>query len=182
GTGPVGSPIGGVRRRGAGFAESSRGKGRRPGGRRGCARPRRYEDRRTPRMVAQAPFGERSVIAGKIVKAQEARARRRRLEVLVRDEAGGTLVCIWFHYRPSFLHRFPLHAQVLVSGEVRQGYRGGGKVMHHPDVELLSESGEPSGLRDDDSFGRVVPVYSEVEALPPRTFRRIAKRAVDEYA
>src|SRR2546421_12107932 len=133
-------------------------------------------------MVAQAAFGERSVIAGKIVKVQEARARRRRLEVLVRDEAGGTLVCIWFHYRPSFLHRFPLHAQVLVSGEVRQGYRGGGKVMHHPAVELLSASGEPSGLRDDDSFGRVVPVYSDIEGLPPRTFRRLAKRAVGEYA
>src|SRR3989442_9250038 len=54
--------------------------------------------------------------------------------------------------------------------------------MHHPDVELLSASGEPSGLRDDDSFGRVVPVYSDIEGLPPRTFRRLAKRAVGEYA
>jgi ATP-dependent DNA helicase RecG len=143
--------------------------------------PRRYEDRRTARTVAQAPIGERSVIAGKIVKAQETGGRRRRLEVLVRDEAGGTLVCIWFHYRQSFLQRFPLHAQVLVSGDVRQGYRGGGKVMHHPDVELLGPSGEPAGLRDDDSFGRIVPVYSEVEGIAPRTFRRLEKRAVDEY-
>jgi len=31
---------------------------------------------------------------------------------------------------------------VLVSGEVREGYRGGGKVMHHPDVEMLGASGE----------------------------------------
>jgi ATP-dependent DNA helicase RecG len=144
--------------------------------------PRRYEDRRTPRTVAQAPVGERSVIAGRVVKVQEARARRRRLEILVRDEAGGALVCIWFHYRPSFLQRFPLFAHVLVSGEVRQGYRGGGKVMHHPDVELLGGSGEVLAPREDDSFGRVVPVYTEVEGIPPRTFRRIEKRAVDEYA
>jgi len=143
--------------------------------------PRRYEDRRTPRTVAEAPVGERSVIAGRIVKAREERGRRRRLEVLVRDDAGGTLVCIWFHYRPSFLQRFPLHAHVLVSGEVREGYRGGGKVMHHPDVETLGASGEPEGPRDDDSFGRVVPVYTDVEGIPPRTFRRIEKRAVDEY-
>jgi ATP-dependent DNA helicase RecG len=143
--------------------------------------PRRYEDRRTPRTVSDAPVGERSVIAGRIVKAAEARGRRRRLEVLVRDAGGGTLVCIWFHYRPSFLQRFPLNAQVLVSGEVREGYRGGGKVMHHPDVELLGASGEPSAPRDDDSFGRVVPVYSDVEGVPARTFRRIEKRAVDEY-
>src|SRR5205807_2153755 len=179
---PLATPVIELRGVGPAIAEKLQAKGLRTVGDLLLNLPRRYEDRRTPRMVAQAPFGERSVIAGKIVKAQEASARRRRLEVLVRDEAGGTLVCIWFHYRPSFLHRFPLHAQVLVSGEVRQGYRGGGKVMHHPDVELLSASGEPSGLRDDDSFGRVVPVYSEVEALPPRTFRRIAKRAVDEYA
>jgi ATP-dependent DNA helicase RecG len=143
--------------------------------------PRRYEDRRTPRTVSQAPLGERSVIAGRIVKAQEAHGRRRRLEVLVRDDAGGTLVCIWFHYRPSFLQRFPFLAHVLVSGEVREGYRGAGKVMHHPDVEMLGAEGEAAAPRDDDSFGRVVPVYSEVEGIPPRSLRRIQKRAVDEY-
>jgi ATP-dependent DNA helicase RecG len=142
--------------------------------------PRRYEDRRTPRTVAEAPIGERSFVKGRIVKAQEAHGRRRRFEVLVRDDAGGTLVCIWFHYRQSYLTRFPPFAHVMVSGEVREGYRGGGKVMHHPDVELLGEGGEVQVA--DDSFGRVVPVYSDVEGVPPRTFRRIQKRAVDEYA
>jgi len=179
---PLATPVIQLRGVGPAIAEKLQAKGLRTVGDLLLNLPRRYEDRRTPRTVAEAPLGERSVIAGKIVKAQEARARRRRLEVLVRDESGGTLVCIWFHYRPSFLQRFPLHAQVLVSGEVQQGYRGGGKVMHHPDVELLSASGEPSGLRDDDSFGRVVPVYSDIEGLPPRTFRRPAKRAVGEYA
>jgi len=146
--------------------------------------PRRYEDRRTPRTVAQAPVGERSVIAGRIVKAVEARGRRRRLEVLVRDDAGGTLVCIWFHYRPSLFERYQkaFLSHVLVSGDVREGYHGGGKVMHHPDLELLGSSGEMQVVRDDDSFGRVVPVYPEVEGVPPRTFRRLEKRAVDEYA
>ncbi len=146
--------------------------------------PRRYEDRRTPRTVAEAPVGERSVIAGRIVKAVEARGRRRRLEVLVRDDAGGTLVCIWFHFRPSLYERYKkaFLSHVLVSGDVREGYHGGGKVMHHPDVELLGTSGETAAVQDDDSFGRVVPVYSEVEGVPPRTFRRLQKRAVDEYA
>jgi len=143
--------------------------------------PRRYEDRRKPRTVAEAPVGERSFIQGRIVKAQEAHGRRRRLEVLVRDDAGGTLVCIWFHYRQSYLARFPHFARVMVSGDVREGYRGSGKVMHHPDVELLGE-GDGEGVVADDSFGRVVPVYSDVEGVPARTYRRIKKRAVDEYA
>ena len=163
--------------------------------------PRRYEDRRTPRTVSDAPVGERSVIAGRIVKALEAHGRRRRLEVLVRDQAGGTLVCIWFHYRPSLFERFKkaFLAHVLVSGDVREGYHGSGKVMHHPDIELLSPPGEmplpggeagaagegmkpQAGALADDSFGRVVPVYTDIEGVPPRSFRRIAKRAVDEYA
>jgi ATP-dependent DNA helicase RecG len=178
---PLAAPVLQLRGVGPAIAEKLQAKGLRTAGDLLLNLPRRYEDRRTPRTVADAPVGERSVIAGRIVKAQEASGRRRRLEVLVRDDAGGTLVCIWFHYRPSFLQRFPYLAQVLVSGEVREGYRGGGKVMHHPDVELLDDSGEAAGRREDDSFGRVVPVYSDVEGIPPRTFRRIQKRAVDEY-
>ncbi len=178
---PLATPVVQLRGVGPALAAKLEGKGLRTVGDLLLNLPRRYEDRRTPRTVAEAPVGERSVIAGRIVKAQEARGRRRRLEVLVRDDAGGTLVCIWFHYRPSFLQRFPFLAHVLVSGEVREGYRGGGKVMHHPDVEMLGASGEPEGPRDDDSFGRVVPVYTDVEGIPPRTFRRIEKRAVDEY-
>src|SRR4051794_11307074 len=142
--------------------------------------PRRYEDRRTPRMIADAPIGERSVISGRVMKAQEARGRRRRLEVIVRDDAGGSLVCIWYHFRPNLMQRFKDNflKYVMVSGEVKEGYYGAGKVMNHPDVEWPGAE----SVADDDSFGRVVPIYSDVEGIPPRTFRRIEKRAVDEYA
>ncbi len=141
--------------------------------------PRRYEDRRTPRSIADAPVGERSVIAASVVNVQEAHGRRRRLEVTVRDQAGKALVCIWFHYRPNLLQRFRDHLRqpILLSGEVRAGWGGGGKVMNHPDVEWPGSEGPA----DDDSFGRVVPVYTDVEGVPPRTFRRLQKRAVDEY-
>ena len=142
--------------------------------------PRAYEDRRTPRMVKDARIGERIVIAGRIINAREARGRRRRLEVLIRDQENGSLLCIWYHYRPNLVARFKENflKQVLVSGEMREGYGGGGKVMTHPDVEW---PGADPALADDDSFGRVVPVYSDVEGVPPRTFRRLQKKAVDEY-
>ncbi|MGZ6144345.1 MAG: ATP-dependent DNA helicase RecG, partial [Myxococcales bacterium] len=96
-------------------------------------------------------------------------------------DAGGSLVCIWYHFRPNLLQRFKDNflKQVLVSGEVKEGYYGGAKTMTHPDVEW---PGSTDGPADDDSFGRVVPVYTEVEGIPPRTFRRLEKRAVDEYA
>ena len=143
--------------------------------------PRRYEDRRTPRTIDEAPLGERSMIVGTIVKAHEAHGRRRRLEVLLRDAAGAHLVLLWFHYRGSMLQRLAPGTRVLVSGEVRAGYRGGGKTITHPDVEPLGADAAPAALKDDDSFGRIVPVYTEVEGVPARSFRRIERRAVDEY-
>jgi len=147
--------------------------------------PRRYEDRRKRRTVAEAPVGERSVIAGSVAWIDEVRARRgRRLEVRLRDDEGGYLMLLWFHYRPSLVQRLRTGARILVSGDVRAGWRGGGKTMSHPDVEMLDAAADslPLGAGADDSFGRVVPVYSDVEGVPARTYRRIARRAVDEYA
>jgi ATP-dependent DNA helicase RecG len=146
--------------------------------------PTRYEDRRTPRLVADAPLGERSVIAGTVAKVNEPKGRhgRRRLEVLLRDDAHSALLLLWFHYRAALLERLRLGARILVSGEVRPGYRGGGKTISHPDVEPLDPAGMPGTDRSDDSFGRVVPVYSEIEGLPPRTYRRIARQAALQHA
>ena len=148
--------------------------------------PRRYEDRRKRRTVAEAPLGERSVIAGSVAWIDEVRARRgRRLEVRLRDDEGGYLMLLWFHYRPSLVQRLRTGARIVVSGEVRAGWRGGGKTMSHPDVEPLEPGGGdalPFDPASDDSFGRVVPVYTELEGVPARTYRRIARRAVDEYA
>jgi ATP-dependent DNA helicase RecG len=139
--------------------------------------PRKYEDRRAPRTVAEAPVGERSVIAGRIGILREEKARRGRIfELPLTDGHGGRLKCVWFNYRPTSLGRVPPGAQVLISGEVR--YRGGSKVIYHPDVELTDEPSE----QIDESFGRMVPIYSEIEGIYPRQFRRIAKGAVDEYA
>src|SRR5205085_1147075 len=146
--------------------------------------PIRYEDRRTPRLVADAPLGERSVIAGTVAKVNEMKGRygRRRLEVLLRDDAHSALLLLWFHFRASLLERLRPGARILVSGEVRPGYRGGGKTISHPDVEPLDSAGIPGTDRSDDSFGRVVPVYSEIEGLPARTYRRIARQAVEQHA
>src|SRR4051812_25885202 len=161
--------------------------------------PTRYEDRRSPRLVADAPLGERSVIAGTVARVNEARGRygRRRLEVFLRDDAGSALLLLWFHYRASLLEKVRAGARILVSGEVRPGWRGGGKTISHPDVEEQAPPATGAGRRpeqteaplesavierSDDSFGRVVPVYPEIEGLPARTYRRIARQAVEQYA
>jgi ATP-dependent DNA helicase RecG len=146
--------------------------------------PRRYEDRRKRRMIAEAPVGERSVIEGKVAWLDEVRARRgRRLEVRLRDDAGDHLMLLWFHYRPSLLQRLRIGSRIVVSGDVRTGWRGGAKSMSHPDVEPVDAQGEAVHLDAGSAdFGRVVPVYTDVEGVPARTYRRIARRTVDEYA
>ena len=151
--------------------------------------PRRYEDRRRPRTVAEAPLGERSVLFGTVATAAEAWGRRKRLEVMVRDPQGGSILCLWFHYRGDLLKRLAPGTQLLLSGEVRAGYRGGGKTLTHPDVEVLGAPGSEQILlgdhltprSGDDSFGIVAPVYPEIAGVPARTYRRIARRAVDEF-
>ena len=150
--------------------------------------PRRYEDRRHPKTIAEAPLGERSMIAATVIKANEARGRKRRLEVRFRDDAGDTLLALWFHFRFDLFKKFVPGARVLLGGEVKAGFRGGGKTMTHPDVEMLTSGaeqiplGEQLGKGADDSFGGIVPIYSEIEGVPPRSYRRIVRRALDEFA
>jgi ATP-dependent DNA helicase RecG len=150
--------------------------------------PRRYEDRRHPKTIAEAPLGERSMIAATVIKANEARGRKRRLEVRFRDDAGDTLLALWFHFRFDLFKKFVPGARVLLGGEVKAGFRGGGKTMTHPDVEMLTSGaeqiplGEQVGKGADDSFGGIVPIYSEIEGVPPRSYRRIVRRALDEFA
>ena len=125
--------------------------------------------------------GRAVVIAGRIVKARRRAAAGAGSEVLVRDDAGGSLVCIWFHYRPSFLQRFPFLAHVLVSGEVKEGYRGGGQSHAPPgrgDARRQRRARRPARRRLVRSGG---PGLHGSGRDPPRTFRRIEKRAVDEY-
>ncbi len=149
--------------------------------------PRRYEDRRRPTSIDDALPGVRSLLVATVVKGREAQGRRRRLEVLVRDDAGAMLWCIWFHYRQDLMRRLVPGVRLLLSGEVKPGFHGVGKTLTHPDLEVLSEEragqialGEVSRGGEDESFGVVVPVYTELEGIAPRTFRRIMRRALDE--
>ncbi|MFL5368540.1 MAG: ATP-dependent DNA helicase RecG, partial [Myxococcales bacterium] len=113
------------------------------------------------------------------------------------DDAGSALLLLWFHYRASLLEKVRAGARILVGGEVRPGWRGGGKTISHPDVEEQAPPATSAGRRpehteeplesalierSDDSFGRVVPVYPEIEGIPARTYRRIARQAVEQYA
>ena len=184
---PLGAPVSVLRGVGPAIAEKLAGKGLGTVGDLLLDLPRRYEDRRRPRQISELRTGEHGLVVATIVRTSEARGKRgRRLEVTLRDERRDELTAIWFHYREEQRKRLQPFARVLVSGEVKRGFHRNSLAMHHPDVEVLGDwQHEPGELdlaaRGDDSFGRVVPIYTDIEGVPQRTFRRIAQRAVEGY-
>ena len=133
--------------------------------------PRRYEDRRKPVPIDQTRHGHNALVVGRIAAFEERHNRRPVFDVMVEDGTG-QLVCRWFGFRPGLWRALQAGRPVVVSGEVRVGY-GGQKEMSHPDVEL----GEPGD--DSASFGHIIPIYTDIEGISARYFRRIAQRVIE---
>lgn len=133
--------------------------------------PRRYEDRRAMSTIGDARAGKQAVIAARVVAFREKFARKRSYELEVEDDTG-TLVARWFGFRPGASRGFVPGAAVVLSGEVRAGFRGRKEIVH-PDLEM----GEAA--TDEASFGRIIPIYTEVDGISARVYRRIARSAVE---
>ena len=140
--------------------------------------PRRYEDRRMIKRIAEVTVGATETIRGHVSMAGVvgySGGRKRVFEVSVADGTG-TLIAKWFHFSEAYMkRRFKKGQYVLFSGEVkRYNFQ---KEMHHPDLEFI-EPGEEEGWE----FRGIIPIYSETEGLYQKTVRRIMKRVVEEHA
>jgi ATP-dependent DNA helicase RecG len=136
--------------------------------------PRTYEDRRQLTPVSELIDGQQALIKGRIVAFHEKFAGRRTYELEVAD-ATGTLTARWFGFRPGQYRGFLPDAAVILSGAVRVGSRGRVELIH-PDLEL----GEK--WSDEASFGRIIPVYTDIEGLSTRAFRKLARLVVSTCA
>lgn len=136
--------------------------------------PRAYQDRREPTEIARAQPGQHVLIQARVADFRERFARRRMWELDVEDHSG-RLTARWFGYRPGAFRSFIPGTPVVLSGEVRQGYRQRLELVH-PDVELGETVDDPA------SFGRIVPVYSEIEGVSARHYRRVAQLVTEACA
>jgi ATP-dependent DNA helicase RecG len=137
--------------------------------------PRAYEDRREIVPIAKLEVGRSACFAGSVTRTHVAELRngRRVLEVVISD--GTAAVGLkWFRGLRHFAERIRPGQRLLVAGEVRR-YRYA-KEVYHPDIEWLAQE-EPLG-----NLPRIVPAYSAVEGVPPRTLRRIVEQAVRSAA
>jgi ATP-dependent DNA helicase RecG len=135
--------------------------------------PRSYEDRRRITPIRHARPGSSAVLRGRIVSFSERWAGRMMFELLVEDDSGA-IVARWF-MRPYAWKQFVPGTPILLSGEPRENRRGHIEMIH-PDLELGDQSD------DDASFGRIIPVYTAIEGISARAFRRIALRVVTSCA
>lgn len=138
--------------------------------------PRRYEDRRRIKTIAMVAPGVRETIVGRIIEARLQQYRHKKVFEAAVNDGTGVLTATWFKGNPAYLkNTFKNGQEVILTGDVR--LYNGGKTMIHPDYEILDEKDDPSL-----HFRRIVPIYSETEGLHQKTLRRMAMRAVEDYA
>ena len=140
--------------------------------------PRKYEDRRSIKKIADCVPNRTEILRGRISMIHVVpyrRGRKRVFEMAVSDETG-TIVTKWFHFNDRYMRqKFKKGQQVILTGEVK--HYNLQKEVHHPEIEIIDPNEEKSW-----EFKKIVPIYSETEGLYQKTMRRIMKKVVDDHA
>lgn len=136
--------------------------------------PRRYEDRRQIRRIAQLETGREETIQGKVLAIGTTRVSRTLTIVQAAvSDGSGTVYATWFN-QPYMQSRFKNGQELILTGKVQR--RGQMEILS-PEFEILS------GQSDDLLHtGRIVPLYPLSEHLTQRTMRRIIHACCENYA
>ncbi len=139
--------------------------------------PKGYQDRRRTVPIRELTAGMTVPVRGKVLSVQESgrgfRRGPRLLEVVLADGTG-RIVAKWFRFHPSIVARFKVGEPVSVCGTVRI-FRFLPE-MHHPEILSGEEAEDPV------HSGRIVPIYPDIEGIPPRTLRKIQWEVVRNHA
>jgi ATP-dependent DNA helicase RecG len=137
-------------------------------------RPRRYEDRRYARKIAQLALGESFATRGIIVAQGLKRYRggSRSIFEIILDDGTARLHCRWWNL-PFMEKYFQPGDDVLVFGKVLQLKP---RTIDHPETEVLEPGEEPSIHID-----RIAPIYPLTEGLPQRWLRSLIWRTLEEF-
>ncbi len=139
--------------------------------------PFRYEDRLNPRGIAELRPGEMATVIAEVRTSALFRTRRMPIFEMTAGQGRARLKCIWFN-ATYMKDRFQPGQMVALYGKVEAGRNGELQLMQ-PQVEVLSEEGEPAeagaNLNTSLEVGRIVPIYESAGAgrLTSRWFRRV---------
>jgi ATP-dependent DNA helicase RecG len=137
-------------------------------------RPRRYEDRRHFRAIAELTRDEAATARGTIVAQGLKRFRggSRSVFEFVLDDGTARLHCRWWNL-PFMERYFAVGDEVFVFGRLVETKP---RTMDHPETEVIEGGGE--------SFihiNRIAPIYPLTEGLPQRWLRGLVWRTLERF-
>jgi ATP-dependent DNA helicase RecG len=137
-------------------------------------RPRRYEDRRHFRKIAELTKDEPATARGTIVALGLRRFRGGSKSVfeIILDDGTARLHCRWWNL-PFMEKYFAMGDEVFVYGRLSETKP---RVMTHPETEVI-EGGEESFIH----INRIAPVYPLTEGLPQRWLRGLVWRTLERF-
>jgi len=144
--------------------------------------PKRYEDRKTYKKIAQLTEGETTTITGKVEMTDVVQINPKLavFKAAISDSTG--IIYATFYKKPNFRYdvfsklkkEFTKGTNVILYGKVEKFYNT--KQIRPEEYEILR--GDESDLIHTD---RIVPIYQLTEGLNNRFFRTIIKQALDKY-
>ncbi|MDB6108393.1 MAG: ATP-dependent helicase [Pedosphaera sp.] len=137
-------------------------------------RPRRYEDRRHFRSIAELQLDEPATTRGTIVALglKRFRAGQRSVFEIILDDGTARLHCRWWNL-PFMQNYFAAGDEVFVFGKPNSLKP---RTIDHPETEVI-EGGEESFIH----INRIAPVYPLTEGLPQRWVRSMIWRTLEQF-
>jgi ATP-dependent DNA helicase RecG len=137
-------------------------------------RPKRYEDRRHFRKIAELTKDEAFTARGTIVAQGLKRFRVGSKSVfeIILDDDSARLHCRWWNL-PFMEKYFAMGDEVFVFGKLSETKP---RVLTHPETEVI-EGGKESFIH----VNRIAPVYPLTEGLPQRWLRGLVWRALEGF-
>jgi ATP-dependent DNA helicase RecG len=135
--------------------------------------PLGYLDQRDSAQISRLRPGDYVSFSAKVLSGGEIQYRRRRIFELILSDGTGTVTAKWFRYGRWLFQRFHrFKGNVRVSGSLR--IFGGKLEIHHPELEEVDSPLE-------DKNGGIVPRYSPIPGVAPRTYRRIMTEVINTF-
>jgi len=141
--------------------------------------PRAYEDRTKLKTVAELEEGVKSTVAVRVLSSRKIGTRTGRsiLEARCTDESG-ILTLKWFHAPKGMDARLAPGTPIVVTGTSKL-FMGRPEIIH-PEI-TWNKTSDVVSQEDELNVGRVVPVYTELDGIPSRTFRKVLWEAITKY-
>jgi ATP-dependent DNA helicase RecG len=137
--------------------------------------PKRYEDRRYIRSIAQLRYGSTETVKARIISIELIERKNLKILELTLSDGSGVLKAKWFN-QPYLKKLFRNQQELILSGIVkRNSFWGIGFEMENPEYEFYEEDDEPIHT------SRIVPVYGLTKGITQRQMRRIMFSVVNDH-